>query len=168
MINKKFLNEYFRIYAPEETANNCCFICKKNIDGCSWSKNAEPVAGWKVRKESRRDAENIRRDDDAHCSFKIFYCPEFEEGDATEGREYDEDKCMDLLEAVYKNAADDYKSAYKRKLKLERRNAELFQNEIEIAECMMRECAFLLGKWTDKLKKIVEKELDSEDGDSDG
>ena len=156
------LNEYFRIYAPEDDSNNCCFLCKKSIDGCSWSANAEPVAGWKARKASRRDAMNIRRDDDSHCSFKIFYCPEFEEGSATEDREYDEDKCIGMLEAIYKNAADDFKSAYKQKLKLERRNSELFENEIEIAESMMRECAFLLGKWTEKLKKIVEEELDLE------
>jgi len=161
-MNDMKLEEYFRIYVPEDNANNCCMICKKMFGGCSWAERLEPIPGWKA-KQTRRKSPGAN-----HDGYKIFYCPEFEEGDATEGREYDEDKCMDLLETIYKNTADDYKSAYKRKLKLEKRNSELFQNEIEIAESMMRECSFLLGKWTEKLKLIVEEELDLEEGDADG
>jgi hypothetical protein len=161
MIDKKALEEYFRIYKPEENANNCCFICKKCVDGCSWSRDAEPIKGWKAATVARSGY--YQQD-----TYKIFYCPEFEEGDASKDREYDEEKCMGMLEAIYKSAAEDYKSAYKRKLKLERQNTPFCQNEIEIAESMMRECSFLLGKWTEKLKAIVEKEMKLEEGDADG
>ena len=161
MIDNKTLEEYFRIYKPWEAANNCCYICKKCIDGCSWSRSLEPIKGWKASKSEKRA-------DEPHDGYKIFFCPEFEEGNASEGREYDEDCCMDLLEAVYHNAAEDYKSAYKQKLKAERRGASLFREEIITAEGTMRECSYLLGEWTDKLKSMVEKELALEEGDADG
>ena len=48
MIDTNVMEEYFRIYKPWEPANNCCFLCKKSIDGCSWSKDAKPVEGWKA------------------------------------------------------------------------------------------------------------------------
>ena len=149
------------IYKPNDNANHCCFICKKNIDGCSWSRNLEPVKGWKAVVDNRSGSY-------IGADYKILYCPEFEEGDSSKGKKYDAEKGMELLEVLYKGTADDYKRAYKQKLKLERRNATLFWNEIEIAENTMRECSFLLGKWTEKLKRIVEEELDLEDGDSDG
>ena len=152
--------EYCRIYKPEDNANNCCWLCKKNIDGCSWAADFEPVAGWKANKiEKTRPYEQT--------TYKIFYCPEFEEGDSAKGREYDDERCFGLLEAIYRNAGNDYKNAYKRKLKLERRNSSLDRYEINVAENMMKECSFLLGKWTGKLKEIVEQEL-AEEGGADG
>ena len=48
-----------------------CFVCKKSINGCSWSKNFEPVDGWiaiKVKLDGWRKTE----------TYKIFSCPEFE------------------------------------------------------------------------------------------
>lgn len=161
MLDMKVLEEYFRIYSPCEDANTCCFLCKKNIDGCSWANSFEPVEGWKAIKAEKRTSGSIQ-------GYKIFYCPEFEEGDSAEGREYDEDGCMRLLETIYRTAANDYKSAYKRKLKAERVNSSLSKSEIQAAETMMNSSAHLLGKWTEKLEQIVEEEMALEEGDADG
>ena len=155
MNDMKFSSEDLRIYAPEDGANNCCYICKKSIDGCSWSRSLEPVKGWKAIECERKYSSP---------SYKILYCPEFEEGNAAKGREWDEDGCMNLVEALYKATADDFKNAYKKKLKLERYNAELFENEIEIAEGVMHNCSFLLGEWTEPLKAMVKNELGLEEG----
>ena len=156
----KNYEEYFRIYAPWEEMNNCCILCKKCFGGCSWADNLEPVKGWKAKQVSKKTGE--------FASYKIYFCPEFEEGDAAEGCEYDENGCMDLLEAVYRNAAEDFKKAYKQKLKLERRGKSLYRDEIKFAEDMMRDCTFLLGGWAAKLMKAVEAELKVEEGDADG
>lgn len=161
MIDNKSAEEYLRIYAPWEPTNNCCFICKKCIDGCSWSKSLKPIPGWKAVKGKKKP-------DEAHYPYKIYFCPEFEEGDASKGREYDEENSFNLIEAIYRKAAEDFKEAYKRKLKTERLNSPLYEEEIRIAESVMIECSFLLGEWADILKEKVEKELELEEGNADG
>jgi hypothetical protein len=155
----KAMNEYFRIYAPWEPGNHCCVLCKKCIDGCSWANEFVPVKGWKARMTLTADGKPY--------SYKIFYCPEFEEGDAAKGRDYDKNGYLALLEAVYHDAANDYKKAYKRKLKAERRNDKASRKEIESAEGVMHSCSFLLDDWTEKLKKVVEEEMAQEEGKAD-
>lgn len=155
-MNDKTNKERLRIYAPETAANNCCFICKKNIDGCRWARDGEPVEGWKA-------VENKRKEYD-QSGYKILFCPEFEEGDSSEGTMYDEESCMKLLELIVGSAADDYKRAYRSKLKSERLGAELFARSIQSAEMEMLMCSHLLGKHTEKLKRIVEEELREEYG----
>lgn len=150
-MNNRELDENLRIYKPDVSANECCVICKKNIDGCSWSRKLEPVEGWQA-------IETDRVTYGVHGSYKILYCPEFEEGDSSKGRDFDRDACNNLIEAVYRNAAADYRNAYKRKLKAERHPLP-DKREIEFAEQRMFECSFLLGKWTDQLKEMVEKEM---------
>lgn len=161
MIDMNTMEEYFRIYKPWEAANNCCLICKKCIDGCSWSQSLEPIKGWKASKSAKRTNDTLE-------SYKIFFCPEFEEGDASEGREYDEGCFMGLLESVYRIAAEDYRNAYKRKLKAERFESPFNQNEITMAESVMLECSMLLGEWTERLETMVEKEMALEEGGADG
>lgn len=153
------MNEYFRIYVPWKPGNNCCYLCKKGIDGCSWAKDFKPVKGWRAKMSQTADGQPY--------SYKIFYCPEFEEGDAAEGRECDKNGCMNLIEAIYKDAANNYRNAYRRKLKAERRNDKASRKEIEAAENVMFECSFLLGDWTEKLKKMVEAEMAQEEGKAD-
>ena len=61
------IEEYDRIYVPQEAVNNCCFLCSKSVNGCNWSKRFQPVKGW-IAAETRM----------TH-SYKIFWCPEFDE-----------------------------------------------------------------------------------------
>lgn len=61
------VEEYERIYSPEEAANACCFICQKAIAGCLWSKYFAPIPGW-IAAYSR-----------GTHSYKVFWCPQFRE-----------------------------------------------------------------------------------------
>lgn len=95
-------------------------------------------------------------------SYKIYYCPEFEEGDGAEGCEYDEEGCMNLLEAMYRRTAEDFREAYKKKMKLERLRKPLYEDEIRAAEHMMDNCTYLLGNWAEKIMRAVETEKENE------
>lgn len=151
MLDKNVIDEYFRIYAPWESANTCCYLCKNCIDGCAWARELTPVEGWKAKA-----TECSQRAD----GYKIYYCPEFVEGDAAEGREYDAGGLMNLLEAVYRHAAEDYKKAYKSKVKAENRNPTLFKKEIKNAKSTMLSCSFLLGDWTEKIEQMADEEME--------
>lgn len=150
-MNNRELDENLRIYKPHVSANECCVICKKNIDGCSWSRKLEPVEGWEA-------IETDRKTYAAHGNYKILYCPEFEEGDSSKGREKDSECIMNLLEAVYRLAAEDYKSAYQKKLEAERSNHR-DNYEISAAKRTMIECSVLLGEYTAQLKESVETQM---------
>ena len=61
--------QYNRIYQPERGANEGCFKCaKSSCGGCSWAKDFTPVEGW--------IAETVKYNN----SYRIYWCPEFEEG----------------------------------------------------------------------------------------
>ena len=53
-----------------------CWRCKNATGGCSWSKDLKPIKGWKAKKTYIRDSGAV-----AYSSYKILYCPQFDEDD---------------------------------------------------------------------------------------
>lgn len=99
-------SEYKRIYAPKEKANTCCWLCSKSIDGCSWSRDGQPVEGWKaVRRVYGRSKVAT------NYTYKIYFCPEFEEGDAAKGRELNGNGIIRLWETVAAGIGEEYRKA---------------------------------------------------------
>lgn len=95
-----------RIYAPKEKANTCCWLCKKAIDGCSWSRDGQPVDGWKaVRQLYGRSKEST------NYTYKIYFCPEFEEGDAAKGRKLNGAGIIKLWETVVAGIGEECRKA---------------------------------------------------------
>lgn len=90
--------EYMRIYDPNNTSNECCTLCKKACGDCEWSKHLQPIDGW-IAAPTNNAIKN---------GFKIFYCPEFEEGTAT-AEDYDQEACIRLLEKLCEDSGDEYR-----------------------------------------------------------
>lgn len=153
--------EYMRIYRPDIKSNNCCFLCKKCAGGCSWSKSFEPVDGWKAEKTIFDGATHEGE------SYKILFCPEFEEGDPLDECEIDNVGALNLLEKIVALAAEDFKAAVKQKLNAEREIAKgcdkikATQAKTTIQSCLntMATCRFVLGDHCDTLLNMATKEF---------
>lgn len=146
-IAEESAKEYLRIYVPKRgDANECCFICKKNAGGCAWSREFKPIPGWQATKREQSTFHEL-----GGFSYKIHYCPEFEEGDSAKGQNYDTERCMDLLEAVYRAAAYDYKKAFEEKRALSKKKPGLHRSEIFRLNIEMSECANFLGPYAPRL-----------------
>ena len=53
-------------------SDQICWLCKKATNsGCNWSKSFQPVDGWKAIPAETSSGS---------ATYKIIYCPEFEEG----------------------------------------------------------------------------------------
>ena len=98
------LGEWEQIYCPTDSSNECCFKCWKSVhSGCNWSKKLKPVKNWIV-------GTNFKEPDQPG---KIYYCPEYQsEQDAPlEIRKMplDESGCVNLLCAIAKECAEEYR-----------------------------------------------------------
>lgn len=155
--------EYMRIYRPDIKSNNCCFLCKKCAGGCSWSRSFEPVDGWKAEKTLHV---NYTDEHDGE-SYKILFCPEFEEGDPLDDGEMDYEGAMNLLEKIVASAVEDFKAAVKQKMQAEREIAKgcdkikAMQAETTIQSCLqtMRSCRFVLGDHCETLLNMAISEF---------
>lgn len=73
-------------FNPSVKANDCCACCVHGGGGsiCPWANSGKPVKGWSaiptVIKTNNKTAPVTR-------SYKILWCPIWEEGDILEGRE---------------------------------------------------------------------------------
>lgn len=132
MFNKS--SEYKRIYAPKEKANTCCWLCSKSVDGCSWSRDGQPVKGWKaVRRVYGRSEEST------DYTYKIYFCPEFKEGDAAKGRKLNGAGTIKLWETVAAGIGEEYRQAV---AEVVRAQDELMSDE----ECTVQRRNHLLSK----------------------
>lgn len=135
---------YTEIYHPNIASNFCCSQCTKAVDGCAWSRDFEPIPGWKIRRTINRDRSE---------GIKILYCPEFEEGDPLDNREPDNKGIMRFGCALFKQAANDYKAA----IKAQAKGARDSDTSRTITECEL-----LLGKHAEQLKRKALNELGNE------
>lgn len=53
-----------------------CWRCKNATGGCSWSRFLQPVDGWTAIPTTIKNT----AEGDTYNSFKILYCPLFDEG----------------------------------------------------------------------------------------
>lgn len=53
-----------------------CWRCANATGGCPWSKDLKPVKGWRARKTFIKDSGKF-----GYTSYKILYCPLFNEDD---------------------------------------------------------------------------------------
>ena len=51
-----------------------CWTCKNFCGGCAWSRDFKPVRGWEATKD------HIERNGALADTYRIIYCPEWEEG----------------------------------------------------------------------------------------
>ena len=98
------LGDYIQRYSPFDNANECCYKCWKSTrNGCSWAKSFMLPNGAISAMTANSTSESI----------KIFWCPEFspesEMPEDVKKKGYDYDGCVNLLCAIAKEVADDYR-----------------------------------------------------------
>ena len=82
-------------------ANTLCWDCENCIGGCSWSKDFEPVVGWK--------AEAVTNSDNSDTYF-VHDCPQFKQGNAK--TKLESDVFVRLTYAIIKQMVNEYKNNY--------------------------------------------------------
>ena len=82
-------------------ANTLCWDCENCIGGCSWSKNFEPVEGWK--------AEAVTNSDNTD-TYLVRECPQFKKGNVKVNIE--SDGFVRLTYAIIKQMVKEYKNNY--------------------------------------------------------
>ena len=128
-----------------------CWRCKNCFGGCSWSESFEPVEGWSAERTL------IKHFNVETPSFLVRACPLFAVDDGE--REYiDSDGFQNLMEAIYKRAAQDYV------LLLDRLDVPAYDPD-GIAKSKIKyqlsEIENLLPRWlTDKIKRERKKEIE--------
>ena len=136
-------------YVHRKRDQSLCWNCKNCFGGCSWSKSFEPVEGWRAERTT------IEYFNTKTPSFLVRDCPLFAVDDGE--REYiDNDGFQNLMEAIYKRAAQDYV------LLLDRMDVPAYDPD-GIAKSKIKyqlsEIENLLPRWlTDKIKRERKKE----------
>lgn len=152
-------SEDVRVFDPKNDTNTCCERCKNAAGGCAWSKDFQPVPGWKTRNTVNRD----RTD-----GIKILYCPEFVEGDPLDDTEADTGAIFALFERLLELNTEEYKEAIKTKFNAEKEKLSSILSvvdvirlnaELESAENDMRNCEFFLGKYAVPVKRKLLAEI---------
>ena len=88
-------------YVHRKGDQSLCWNCKNCFGGCSWSERFEPVEGWSAERTT------IEYFNTETPSFLVRDCPLFAADDGE--REYvNNDGFQNLMEAIYKRAAQDY------------------------------------------------------------
>ena len=82
-------------------ANTLCWDCENCIGGCSWSKNFEPVEGWKAKAVTNSDNSD---------TYLVRECPQFKKGNAKTNLE--SDVFVRLTYAIIKQMIKEYKNNY--------------------------------------------------------
>ena len=137
----------YHVHLKED--QSLCWNCKNCFGGCSWSKSFEPVEGWSAERTT------IEYFNTETPSFLVRDCPLFAVDDGE--REYiDSDGFQNLMEAIYKRAAQDYV------LLLDRLDVPAYDPD-GIAKSKIKyqlsEIENLLPRWlTDKSKRERKKE----------
>lgn len=103
------IGDYFNIYKPHLTSNECCYRCwKASHSACAWAKNFEAVEGSISANLSRSNGNTEVE------AYKIFYCPEFQADNQMPQKEreagYNEEGCVNVLCAIAKEIAEDYRA----------------------------------------------------------
>ena len=139
-------------YVHRKGDRSLCGNCKNCFGGCSWAESFEPVEGW------RGERTIIQHFNAETPSFLVRDCPRFAVDDGE--REYiDNDGFQNLLEAIYKRAAQDYV------LLLDRLDVPAYDPD-GIAKSKIKyqlsEIENLLPRWlTDKIKRERKKEIEN-------
>ena len=139
-------------YVHRKGDQSLCWNCKNCFGGCSWSKSFEPVEGWRAERTT------IEYFNTETPSFLVRDCPRFAVDDGE--REYiDNDGFQNLMEAIYKRAAQDYV------LLLDRMDVPAYDpNGIAKSKIkyQLSEIENLLPRWlTDKIKRERKKEIEN-------
>ena len=137
----------YHVHLKED--QSLCWRCKNCFGGCSWSESFEPVEGWRAERTT------IEYFNTETPSFLVRDCPLFAVDDGE--REYiDNDGFQNLMEAIYKRAAQDYV------LLLDRMDVPAYDpNGIAKSKIkyQLSEIENLLPRWlTDKIKRERKKE----------
>ena len=82
-------------------ANTLCWDCENCIGGCSWTKDFEPVEGWK--------AEPVTNSDNSD-TYLVSECPQFKPGKSKINLE--SDGFVRLTYAIIKQMVNEYKNNY--------------------------------------------------------
>ena len=140
----------YHVHLKED--QSLCWRCKNCFGGCSWSESFEPVEGWRAERTI------IQHFNAETPSFLVRDCPRFAVDDGE--REYvDNDGFQNLMEAIYKRAAQDYV------LLLDRMDVPAYDpNGIAKGKIkyQLSEIENLLPRsLTDKIKRERKKELDN-------
>ena len=139
-------------YVHRKRDQSLCWNCKNCFGGCSWAERFEPVEGWSAERTT------IEYFNTKTPSFLVRDCPLFAVDDGE--REYiDSDGFQNLMEAIYKRAAQDYV------LLLDRLDVPAYDPD-GIAKSKIKyqlsEIENLLPRWlTDKIKRERKKEIEN-------
>lgn len=106
--------DYCVVYEPDRVTNTCCEKCSKAFNGCSWARELKPVEGWVATPfEYRTNA----TDPSKEISYKIFYCPEFDDQSPVEYMDDNRQGFEKLMTAYFYQAQIDYRRLLKEIIK---------------------------------------------------
>ena len=140
----------YHVHLKED--QSLCWRCKNCFGGCSWAESFEPVEGWRAERTI------IQHFNTETPSFLVRDCPLFAVDDGE--REYvNNDGFQNLMEAIYKRAAQDYV------LLLDRMDEPADDPDGRAKskiKYQLSEIENLLPRWlTDKIKRERKKEIEN-------